>query len=130
MLFTSRRTTALNHILVLSTIFTSPTTVALGAIKQSLPNLGNLPSTGRIVAIAGLFCFYEYTTFGLMSFNSTTNSGGLDNRRLFLQHVAQTSPNPLGLEIARAEGIYLYDPSGKEYIDLIGGITVCNTGRS
>jgi len=64
-----------------------------------------------------------------MSFNSTTNNGGLDNRRLFLQHVAQTSPNPLALEIARAEGIYLYDPSGKEYIDLIGGISVCNTGH-
>ncbi|HWK04502.1 MAG TPA: aspartate aminotransferase family protein [Puia sp.] len=79
--------------------------------------------------MASLFCFYEYTTFGLMSFNSTTNNGGLDNRRLFLQHVAQTSPNPLALEIARAEGIYLYDPSGKEYIDLIGGISVCNTGH-
>src|SRR5258708_20937050 len=98
MLLTSPRTTALNHILVLSPISTSPTTVALGAIKQSLPNLGNLPSTGRIVAIAGLFCFYEYTTFGLMSFYSTTSSGGLYNRPLFLHHVAQTSPNPPRLE--------------------------------
>lgn len=53
----------------------------------------------------------------------------MNNRQLFLQHVAQTSPNPLGLEIVRAEGIYLYDPSGKEYIDLIGGISVCNTGH-
>lgn len=53
----------------------------------------------------------------------------MDNRQLFLRHVAQTSPNPLGIEIARAEGIYLYDPSGKEYIDLIGGISVCNTGH-
>ncbi|HZE84012.1 MAG TPA: aminotransferase class III-fold pyridoxal phosphate-dependent enzyme, partial [Puia sp.] len=49
--------------------------------------------------------------------------------RLFFQHVAQTSPEPLGLEIARAEGICLYDPAGKEYIDLIGGISVCNTGH-
>jgi acetylornithine/N-succinyldiaminopimelate aminotransferase len=55
--------------------------------------------------------------------------GGLDSRRLFLQHVAQTSPAPLGLEIVRADGIHLYDPSGKEYIDLIGGISVCNTGH-
>lgn len=55
--------------------------------------------------------------------------GGLDTRRLFLQHVAQTSPAPLGLEIVRAEGIHLYDPDGKEYIDLIGGISVCNTGH-
>ena len=64
-----------------------------------------------------------------MNFNLEPSSGGLDNRRLFLQHVAQTSPNPLGLEIAKAEGIYLYDPSGKQYIDLIGGISVCNIGH-
>ncbi len=64
-----------------------------------------------------------------MNFNLESNGGGLDNRRLFLQHVAQTSPNPLGLEIAKAEGIYLYDPSGKQYIDLIGGISVCNIGH-
>src|SRR5258706_7479808 len=120
MLLTSPRTTALNHMLVFSPISTSPTMVALGATKQSLPNLGNLPSTGRIVAIAVLFCLYEYTTFGLMSFNLESNGGSLDNRRLFLQHVAQTSPNPLGLEIAQAEGIYLYEPSREIYIDLIG----------
>jgi acetylornithine/succinyldiaminopimelate/putrescine aminotransferase len=52
-----------------------------------------------------------------------------DTSRLFLRHVAQTSPNPLGLEIARAEGLYLYDRSGNAYLDLIGGISVCNTGH-
>lgn len=50
-------------------------------------------------------------------------------RRLFFRHVAQTSPTPLGLEIDRAEGIYLYDTSGKAYLDLIGGISVANTGH-
>ncbi|MHA4807913.1 aspartate aminotransferase family protein [Flavitalea flava] len=66
-----------------------------------------------------------------MSFNHNTKNaaGGMDVRRLFLRHLAQTSPDPLAIEIARAEGIYLYDPSGKEYIDLIGGISVCNTGH-
>ncbi|HET6253506.1 MAG TPA: aspartate aminotransferase family protein [Puia sp.] len=49
--------------------------------------------------------------------------------RLFLRHVAQTSPNPLGLEIDKAEGLYLYDTSGKAYLDLIGGISVANTGH-
>jgi acetylornithine/N-succinyldiaminopimelate aminotransferase len=53
----------------------------------------------------------------------------LDSRRLFLRHVAQTSPNPLGLEIAGAEGMHLYDTSGTAYLDLIGGISVCNTGH-
>ena len=52
-----------------------------------------------------------------------------DTRRLFLRHVAQTSPAPLGLEIVRAEGLYLYDVSGKRFIDGIGGISVCNTGH-
>jgi acetylornithine/succinyldiaminopimelate/putrescine aminotransferase len=52
-----------------------------------------------------------------------------DTNRLFLRHVAQTSPNPLGLEIVRAEGCYLYDRNSKVYLDLIGGISVCNTGH-
>jgi acetylornithine/N-succinyldiaminopimelate aminotransferase len=52
-----------------------------------------------------------------------------ETNRLFLRHVAQTSPNPLGLEIIAAEGLYLHDRSGKSYLDLIGGISVCNTGH-
>jgi acetylornithine/succinyldiaminopimelate/putrescine aminotransferase len=50
-------------------------------------------------------------------------------RELFLRHVAQTSPAPLGIEITRAEGSKLYDSDGKSYIDLIGGISVANTGH-
>ncbi|MCU7548548.1 aspartate aminotransferase family protein [Chitinophagaceae bacterium LB-8] len=50
-------------------------------------------------------------------------------RQLFLQHVAQTSMAPLALEIVRAEGCELFDASGKRYIDLIGGISVANTGH-
>jgi acetylornithine/succinyldiaminopimelate/putrescine aminotransferase len=57
------------------------------------------------------------------------NSNLSGARRLFLQHVAQTSPNPLGLEIDKAEGTYLYDTSGRAYLDLIGGISVANTGH-
>jgi acetylornithine/N-succinyldiaminopimelate aminotransferase len=63
-----------------------------------------------------------------MSLNSNTD-GAADTRRLFLRHVAQTSPAPLGLEIVRAEGMYLYDRSGRRYLDGIGGISVCNTGH-
>jgi acetylornithine/succinyldiaminopimelate/putrescine aminotransferase len=50
-------------------------------------------------------------------------------RQLFLQHVAQTSTAPLALEIIKAEGCELFDASGKQYIDLIGGISVANTGH-
>jgi len=54
---------------------------------------------------------------------------GMNQRELFLQHVAQTSMAPLALEIVRAEGSLLFDAAGKEYIDLIGGISVANTGH-
>ncbi len=50
-------------------------------------------------------------------------------RGLFLQHVAQTSPAPLALEIVKAEGCTLWDAWGKEYIDGIGGISVANVGH-
>jgi acetylornithine/succinyldiaminopimelate/putrescine aminotransferase len=53
----------------------------------------------------------------------------MNNRELFLRHVAQTSPAPLALEIVKAEGVYMWDKGGKEYIDLIGGISVCNIGH-
>src|SRR6187551_4036060 len=53
----------------------------------------------------------------------------MTNRQLFLDHVGQTSDAPLALEIVRAEGCTLYGADGKEYIDLIGGISVCNVGH-
>ncbi len=53
----------------------------------------------------------------------------MNQRQLFLQHLAQTSPFPLALEIDYAEGIYLYDTSGKTYIDLIAGIGVSVLGH-
>lgn len=53
----------------------------------------------------------------------------MNQRELFLRHVAQTSAAPLALEIVKAAGTMLYDSKGKEYIDLIGGISVANTGH-
>ena len=53
----------------------------------------------------------------------------MTNRQLFLNHVGQTSQAPLCLVIVRAEGCQLFDADGKEYIDLIGGISVCNVGH-
>ena len=53
----------------------------------------------------------------------------MTNRQLFLNHVGQTSDAPLCLEIVKAEGCKLFDAEGKEYIDLIGGISVCNVGH-
>jgi acetylornithine/N-succinyldiaminopimelate aminotransferase len=53
----------------------------------------------------------------------------MNNRQLFLQHVAQTSPSPVSIEIVAASGSYLYDTGGNKYLDLIGGISVCNIGH-
>src|SRR5450432_2262075 len=53
----------------------------------------------------------------------------MNNRELFFRHLGQTSPSPIALEIVRAEGNYLFDASGKSFLDAIGGISVCNTGH-
>ena len=54
----------------------------------------------------------------------------MNHRQIFLQHVGQTSQAPLTLQLQRAEGCFLYDTDGKEYIDLISGIAVCNIGHN
>jgi len=51
------------------------------------------------------------------------------NRQLFLKHLGQTSISPLMLEIERAEGVFIYGPSGEKYLDLISGVSVSNTGH-
>jgi acetylornithine/succinyldiaminopimelate/putrescine aminotransferase len=53
----------------------------------------------------------------------------MTNRQLFLNHIGQTSDAPLAIEIVKAEGCKMWDINGKEYIDLIGGISVCNVGH-
>mgnify|MGYP006350094463 CR=1 FL=1 len=53
----------------------------------------------------------------------------LTTRQLFLLNTAQTSNYPRLLEIDRAEGIYLYDPQGKPYMDLVSGFAVSNIGH-
>ncbi len=54
----------------------------------------------------------------------------MNNRQLFLQHVGQTSPAPLALHIVKAQGCTMIDADGKTYLDLIGGISVCNIGHA
>jgi acetylornithine/succinyldiaminopimelate/putrescine aminotransferase len=50
-------------------------------------------------------------------------------RERLLRHLAPTSDSPMGLEIERAEGVYMYSPEGKRYLDLIAGISVSNVGH-
>ncbi len=47
----------------------------------------------------------------------------------FLNNLAQTSPYPFLIEVEKAEGVYLFSPDGKKYIDMISGIGVSNIGH-
>ena len=49
----------------------------------------------------------------------------INNRQLFFSHLAQTSDKPIGIEVASAKGIYIYDHEGKAFIDMISGFSVC-----
>ncbi len=53
----------------------------------------------------------------------------MNNRQLFFRHMGQTSQAPLALEIERASGVYMYGPDGRQYLDLISGISVSNVGH-
>lgn len=47
----------------------------------------------------------------------------------FLKYQAQTTSNPLALEISRAKGSYIYDVSDKKYLDFIAGVSACTLGH-
>jgi acetylornithine/succinyldiaminopimelate/putrescine aminotransferase len=53
----------------------------------------------------------------------------MTSQEVFLQRLAPTSPFPFLISIERAEGIYLYSPDGKTYMDMISGIAVSNVGH-
>lgn len=50
-------------------------------------------------------------------------------RDLFFKHIALTSPSPLGLEIQRAKGVFLYTSDNRKIIDLVSGVCVSNIGH-
>ena len=47
----------------------------------------------------------------------------------FLKYQAQTTPHPLAMEVDRAEGSYIYDTSGKRYLDFVAGVSACSLGH-
>ncbi|MDI9337161.1 MAG: aspartate aminotransferase family protein [Alphaproteobacteria bacterium] len=53
----------------------------------------------------------------------------LTHKKLFFNHIAQTSSNPLAIQPEKADGIYIWDKSGKRYIDLISGFNVMYLGH-
>lgn len=53
----------------------------------------------------------------------------MNKKDSFYDHVAQTSDAPMGLEIDRSEGPYIYTTDGKQYVDFISGIAVSSLGH-
>jgi acetylornithine/N-succinyldiaminopimelate aminotransferase len=53
----------------------------------------------------------------------------MTEREIFFRHLGLPSFQPLGLEIEKAEGIWIWDTSGKKYMDLVSGISVSNVGH-
>jgi acetylornithine/succinyldiaminopimelate/putrescine aminotransferase len=53
----------------------------------------------------------------------------MTQREMFFKYLGIPSSQPLGLEIVKAEGIYLYDSAGNRYIDFVSGISVSNVGH-
>ncbi len=52
-----------------------------------------------------------------------------DRKEDFLKHLGQTNPFPYLIDVESAEGIFIYDKSGKRYTDMISGVSVTNIGN-
>lgn len=48
----------------------------------------------------------------------------------FFTYQAQTSPHPLALKISHAKGSYVYDATGKSYVDFIAGVSANTLGHN
>ena len=48
----------------------------------------------------------------------------------FFKYQAQTSPHPLSIEISKAKGSYIYDTSGKKYLDFVAGVSANSLGHN
>jgi acetylornithine/N-succinyldiaminopimelate aminotransferase len=48
----------------------------------------------------------------------------------FLKYQAQTSPNPLAIEISHANGSFIYDTNNIEYLDFIAGVSANTLGHN
>jgi acetylornithine/succinyldiaminopimelate/putrescine aminotransferase len=51
------------------------------------------------------------------------------SKDIFLRRLAPTTEYPFAIPIERAEGVYLFSPDGKRYVDMIAGVGVSNVGH-
>jgi acetylornithine/succinyldiaminopimelate/putrescine aminotransferase len=48
----------------------------------------------------------------------------------FFKYQAQTSPHPLAIEVSHANGSFIYDTSGKKYLDFVAGVSANSLGHN
>ena len=48
----------------------------------------------------------------------------------FFKYQAQTTPQPLAIEISHANGSYIYDTNGKKYLDFVAGVSANSLGHN
>jgi acetylornithine/N-succinyldiaminopimelate aminotransferase len=53
----------------------------------------------------------------------------MTEKHFFLNHIGQTNEQPFLIDVDYAEGIYIYDKNGKQYMDMISGVAVNNIGH-
>ncbi|MCX6285806.1 MAG: aminotransferase class III-fold pyridoxal phosphate-dependent enzyme [Bacteroidetes bacterium] len=53
----------------------------------------------------------------------------MTERELFYRYLGLPSFSPMALDIVKASGVFIYDRSGKDYIDMVSGISVSNVGH-
>ena len=51
-------------------------------------------------------------------------------RNIFFTHQAQTTAQPIGLEVKKARGSYIIDKDNKKYLDFVAGVSACTLGHS
>lgn len=50
-------------------------------------------------------------------------------REAFFEYQAQTTPHPLAMQVAKAQGSYIFDTAGKKYLDFVAGVSACSLGH-
>ncbi|MDY2588089.1 aspartate aminotransferase family protein [Winogradskyella aquimaris] len=51
-------------------------------------------------------------------------------KNAFFKYQAQTTPHPLAMEVSHAKGSYIYDNTGKAYLDFVAGVSACTLGHT
>lgn len=54
----------------------------------------------------------------------------MSNLDRFKKALAPTTPHPLGLEISKAKGAYIYDGKNNAYLDFVAGVSAVSIGHS